>query len=78
MPKEKELTKLIPRIYKYNTENLMLFCWVNSQRQVIPTITVTQAINNYFSYADIDDWDIESARTIYERMQKEFHEDCKS
>lgn len=80
MPKglEKPLTKLIPRIYKKSAENLMLYSWVTSQRQIIPTITIDQAIYNYFKYADIEDWDIECARTTYLRMQKEYHEDCKS
>ena len=64
MPKEKLLTKLIPNIYKRNAENIMLFCWVKSQKQIIPTITLEQAIMNYFKFAEIslNDWDMESAR----------------
>jgi len=79
MPKgsEKELTKLIPRIYKKSAENLMLYCWVNAQRQIVPTITTEQAIWNYFKFADIISWDMECAIVTYARMQKEFYEDCK-
>jgi hypothetical protein len=79
MPKgtEKELTKLIPRIYKRNAENMMLFCWVNAQRQILPTITIQQAIWNFFRFTEIDSWDMESAQSTYCRMQKEYFEDCK-
>lgn len=80
MPKgcEKELTKLIPRIYKRNTENLMLFSWVNAQKQILPTITIEQSIWNFFKFAGIDSWDMESAIVTYSRMQKEYFEDCKA
>lgn len=80
MPKgsEKELTKLIPRIYKKSAENLMLYTWVTSQRQIIPTITIEQSIWNFFKYAAIEDWDMESAVVTYARMQKEFYEDCRN
>jgi len=77
MPKEKECTKLIPKIYKVNAENLGLFFFVNAQRQIIPTITLEQALWNYFKFAEID-WDMESAIATYGRLQKEYLEDCKS
>jgi hypothetical protein len=77
MPREKELTKCIPKIYKRNAENIMLFCWVNAQRQILPTITLEQAIWNFFKYADIE-WDMESAVSTYSRLQKEYFEDCKT
>jgi hypothetical protein len=76
MPKQKECTKLVPRIYKKNAENLMLFSWVNAQRQIVPTITVEQAIWGYFKYAEIDDWDMECARATYCQIQKDFYKDC--
>jgi hypothetical protein len=77
MPQEKELQKLIPQIYKKNTENLLLFGWVNAQKQIVPTVTIEQAIWNYFRFFGIDDWDMESARTTYSRMQKEYYMDCR-
>ena len=76
MPKEKECRSLIPKIYKSNAENLGLFFFVNAQRQIVPTITLEQAIWNYFRFANIE-WDMESARSTFGRMQKEFYEDCK-
>ena len=76
MPKEKEITKIIPKIYKVNAENIMLFCWVNAQRQVLPTITLEQAILNYFRFTDIE-LDMESAKMTFVRLQKEYYTDCK-
>ena len=78
MPKEKEVTKCIPKIYKRNAENIGLFFFVNAQRQIVPTVTLQQAIYNYFRFTNIEDWDIESAMTTFSRLQKEFYHDCKS
>jgi hypothetical protein len=74
MPREKEMTKCIPKIYKRNAENIMLFSWVNAQRQIIPTITNEQAIWNFFRYTGVD-WDMESAMSTYSRLQREYF-DC--
>ena len=77
MPKEKEVTKCIPKIYKRNAENIGLFFFVNAQRQIVPTVTLQQAIYNYFRFTGIEDWDIESAMTTFSRLQKEFYQDCR-
>ena len=77
MPREKEMTKCIRNIYKRNAENLLLFSWVNAQRQVIPTMTLEQAIWAYLKFYDIE-WDMECAMSTYSRLQKEYLEDCKS
>ena len=68
----------MPKIYKINAENLMLFCWITAQKQIIPTITCQQAIWNLFRFADIDDWDMESAMNTFFRLQKEYYKDCKN
>lgn len=83
MPKDKELTHLIPRMYKWNFENLSLFIWVRAQMSLIGTLTLDQAINNYIRYFDItpDDWDKPSIKSTYTRLQKEFfdkYEDTKT
>lgn len=77
MPKEKDCTKVIPKIYKRNAENIMLFCWVNAQKQIVPTITIEQAIWNYFRFVDID-WDMESAMATFTRLQNDYYDGCKS
>lgn len=80
MPKEKPLTKTIPKIYKRNAESISLLSFVRAQKQIVPTVTLDQAIMNFFREFGIsmDDWDIESARTTYNRMQKDFFDDCKN
>jgi hypothetical protein len=80
MPKEKEFKNLIPKIYKRNAENTMLFAWVKAQKQIVPTITLDQSIMSYFKHFGItlDEWDIECARNEYIRMQKDYFEDCRS
>jgi hypothetical protein len=76
MPKFKGCTKLVPKIYKRNAENIMLFAWVNAQKKIVPTVTIEQAIWSYFKFFEIDDWDMESARVTYQQMQKELYNDC--
>lgn len=79
MPKEKSLTKCIPNIYKRNAENLGLFFFVKAQKQIVPTITLDQAIMNYFRFIEItlDEWDIESARVTYCNLQNDFLDYCR-
>lgn len=76
MPVEKGLTKLIPRIYKYNTENLGLFFYVKGQLKILPTMSLDQAVANYFKFLEITykEWDLDSAKTTYNRMQKDFYQ----
>ena len=74
MPKEKDCLGLIPKIYKKNAECQMLFAWIKAQQQIVPTVTVDQAIYSYFKFIGIDDWNIESAKTTYARMQNYFYE----
>lgn len=77
MPKNKECTKLVPRIYKKNAENIGLFFSVGVLRQAVPTITIEQAIWAFFKFADIDDWDMECAKVTYQQMQKDYYLDCR-
>jgi len=52
----------------------MLFTWVKAQQQIVPTVTVDQAIYGFFKFTGIDNWNIESAKTTYARMQNDFYE----
>jgi hypothetical protein len=77
MPKQKKCTELIPNIYKVNAENLMLFSWVNAEKQILPTITIEQAIWNFFKFTGVE-WDMECAKSTYRQLQKAYFEDCKN
>jgi hypothetical protein len=75
MPTEKPCMKMIPRIYKWSFENASLFFFIKAQQQVFPTMTIDSVIKNYvrFMGMDYDDWDIESMRSTYTRMQNDFY-----
>lgn len=77
MPAEKELTKLIPRMYKWNSENNALFFWIKAQQQLFPALTVDKSIQNFVKFTGItfNEWDLESMRATFYRLQNEFY--CK-
>lgn len=78
MPKEKNYTELIPRIYKRQYEDIGMFFFVEAQRQIIPLITIEQGIVNFFRYTGVKDFNLDSAMTTYTRLKTEFYEAAKS
>lgn len=80
MPVEKKFKTLISRIYKQNAENLMLFTWVKAQQSLFPAMELKQVLLSFrrFTGITIDEWDDESMRSTYTRIQKEYFDDCKS
>jgi hypothetical protein len=72
--REKETNKLIPKIYRWNVENLGLFFYIKGQMRILPTMTLDNAIQNYLKFIDSDEWNVESARATYGKLQKEFYE----
>lgn len=79
MPLQKKVTKLIDRIYKSNAENMGLFFFIKGQQSIVPTIKIEQSIMSYFKFLGItlDDWDIDSAKSTFSRMQKEYYKDAR-
>lgn len=75
MPVEKNLTKLIPKMYKWNCENMMLFTFIKAQQQIISAMTIDQAIGNFMKFTGMtfDEWDLDSIRSTYTRLQNEFY-----
>lgn len=71
MPKEKSLIKSIPKIYKRNFESLGLFFWVEAQKQIVPTVTIAQAIHSYYTMLG-EEYDCEIAQVNFSRMRAEF------
>lgn len=76
MPKEKKYTGLIPSIYKRNYEDIGMFFFVEAQRQIVPAVTIEQAIDNYFHFLCVREFNHDSAVTIYSRMKKEFYDEA--
>ena len=74
MPADKPLTKLIPRVYKWQAENLALFFFIKAQQQIFPALSIDQAIKNFrrFTGVEFQEWDLESMRSTYTRLQNEF------
>jgi|WetSurSiteA1Bulk_404760.scaffolds.fasta_scaffold144644_2 hypothetical protein len=73
MPKSKDMKDLsmIPKIYRRSHEDIAMFFWVESQRNILPTITIRESIEKFFNFADCD-WDLETALVTYSRMKNEF------
>lgn len=42
--------------------------------RILPTMTIDQAIQNYLKFIDSDEWNVESARSTFGKLQKEFYE----
>lgn len=62
----------IPALYKSNFENIGLYFFVEAQKQIVPAISIEQAIRNYckFICSDEDMNNTDSLRVIYHRMKK--------
>lgn len=74
MPKEKEFKSTIAHIYKRNYEDIGMFFFVEAQRMIVPAVTIEQAIDNFFRYMGIKDFNHDSTVITYSRMKKEFFE----
>ena len=66
-----EETKLIPRIYKKRYEQLGLFFFVEAQKQIVPTITLSQAIANYYKFIN-EHYDRNVAIVTFSRLRADF------
>lgn len=71
MPREKEFNKCVPRIYKRAYEDIGMFFFVEGQKQIFPTITVYQAIRNYYEFVGIEEYDCNAATVTLSRMRAE-------
>jgi len=71
---------LLPKFYRWNTYNTSMFFCLRTQIMFFPTITIDQAITNYYKLTGIDEeeWDRESIRATYTRLQQEFFNDMKN
>ena len=75
MPLEKPCIKIIPQMYKWSFENISLFFFIKAQQQIVPSLTIEAAIKNYCKLTGMtfQDWDPESMKTTYNRMQHDFY-----
>lgn len=78
MPKEKIFINLIARIYKRNYEDIGMFFFVEAQRMIVPAVTIEQAVDNYFRYLGVRDFNHDSAVATYSKLKREYYESQKS
>ena len=78
--REKDINRLMPKVYRWNTYNTSMFFCIKTQTMFFPTMTIEQAISNYYKLTGIDEgeWDRMAIRTQYYRMLHEFYGDMKS
>jgi hypothetical protein len=77
MPKTKNYTVSLPKIYRRKYEDIGMLFWIESRRQVIPATSVEQCIESFFDFIGVNG-NLESALSNYTRLKKEFHEDSKT
>lgn len=76
MPKQSNVEKIIPAIYKRTALSQMMFAYVLGCRSALHTVSVEQAILMFMEEFDIthDEYNTESAEVIYHRMYKDLME----
>lgn len=72
MAKDNRCTKLIPNIYKKKYEDIGMFFFIEAQKQLVPAITICQAIRNYYKFIGEDVYDENSSQVIFSRMRESF------
>ena len=72
MPKLNEIERPIPKLYRRKYEDIGMLFFVEGQISIIPTITIKQALFNYFKYIKADDFDIKCAEVTLSRLRAEF------
>jgi len=51
-----------------------MFFFIEAQRMIVPAVTIEQAVDNYFRYLGIKDFNPDSAAATYNRLKHEFYE----
>lgn len=76
MPKEKKIERDIHKLYRANAIDLMMFGYVNGVRAALHTVSVHKALEMFMSEfaLDEDDYSIETAHVLYNRMNNQLKE----
>ena len=76
MPLETNFEKTIPKLYRRKYEDIGMLFWVEAQKEVVPTITIEQAITGYYKFIGFDDFDVTCEKVKLSKLRSEFI-DCK-
>lgn len=76
----KSLKQVIPKLYKRQFLEGVLFGWIRAQKALVPSITIEQAVESFYKDQDIteDEFPLTDCRTTYHRMTSEYHKSKKS
>lgn len=71
MPRESEIEKLVPKLYKQSALNLLMFGYVAGVRGILDSVTIKDAIQLFMDDYDLthDDINIDTAANTFNRMQ---------
>jgi len=74
MSKEKPFEGKISNLYKKNSIDSMMFGWVSGISEVLPAVSVNQAIEMFKEWIGLseDDYPTNSARITYSRIKQDF------
>lgn len=69
----------IKKFYKRGLIDAMMFGYVNALRFNIPSASIENAIKNFQKHHNLDEdnFNVDSAKVIYNRMQNEYNEAMK-
>jgi len=69
------LKQSIPKIYKRQFLEALLFGWIRGQVTLVPAVTLEQSIKGFYKESKIneDDWPLRDCLTTYHRMVKELY-----
>jgi hypothetical protein len=55
-----------------------MFFFVEAQRQIVPAVTIEQAVDNYFRFLEVKDFNHDSAVATYSKLKREYYQSQKS
>lgn len=64
----------VPKLYKRKAIDLLMFGFVEGMKAALPSLTIQECIIMFQKKINVCDnqYPVESARTVYNRMQKEY------
>lgn len=74
------MKQIIPKLYKRQWLEGVLFGWIRANKTLIPSMTIEQAIQSFYKDQDIteEDFPLTDCLTTYQRMTREYYDAQKS
>ena len=76
---DKHISISVPKMYRRNSLDLIMFGFVEGMKAALPSLTIQECLIMFQRKASLSDneYPLESARMAYYRMQKEYTESNK-